>query len=217
MRPLFGTLMMIATLAVLPLKADPGKLANAFADANAQAVQSEPPTTVEPPTPPPSTRPAPPPEPPPPPRPESRQEKPSDTGQWVYTEQYGWVWMPYGDRYTHLPPDGATPSMYVYYPEAGWCWVVAPWLWGWGPSPYFGVFGPRFYGWWGIGLGHWYGFSGRYAYWGGSGRAYWHGGRWNGVGRSYGTYGRGTGTWSGSGHSWGGGGHSRSLSPAWRR
>jgi len=215
MKTLFGTLVMITALATFPLKAAADAQDRTPEGSSAQALQQTTQAPEEPPTPPPSTRPGPPPEPPPPPRPESRQDKPSDTGQWVYTEQYGWVWMPYGDRYTHQPPDGGTPSMYVYYPEAGWCWVVAPWLWGWGPSPYFGVFGPRFYGWWGIGLGHWYGFSGRYAHWGWSGRAYWHGGRWNGVGRSYGS-GR-SGSWGGNGHSWSGGGHSRSLAPGWRR
>ncbi len=83
-------------------------------------------------------------------------------GQWVYTSQYGWVWMPYDNGYTYAPPDGSTPDMYVYGPEIGWCWVVAPWLWGWGPAPYFGVAGPRWYGWYGHGLGRWYGYQGRY-------------------------------------------------------
>ena len=41
-------------------------------------------------------------------------------GQWVYTSQYGWVWMPHGDAYTYLPATGATPNMYVYYPAVGW-------------------------------------------------------------------------------------------------
>ncbi len=75
-------------------------------------------------------------------------------GQWVYTQQYGWVWMPYGAGYTYAPPDGyGQPYMYVYYPAYGWTWLVAPWVWGWGPWPYFGFHGPwRFawygYGWW---------------------------------------------------------------------
>src|SRR5262245_9047257 len=34
-------------------------------------------------------------------------------GQWVYTEQYGWVWMPYAQAYTYVPADG-DPMMYVY-------------------------------------------------------------------------------------------------------
>ena len=73
-------------------------------------------------------------------------QAPASTGQWVYTSEYGWVWMPYSSTYTYAPPDGSTPSMYVYYPDFGWCWLVAPWLWGLGPSPFFGVLGPGWYG-----------------------------------------------------------------------
>src|SRR5512135_1703456 len=43
-------------------------------------------------------------------------------GQWVYTSQYGWVWMPYGNSYTYLPASGATPNMFVYWPAVGWSW-----------------------------------------------------------------------------------------------
>lgn len=79
---------------------------------------------------------------------------PSQTppGQWVYTNQYGWIWMPYSDAYTYSPPDGdGEPYMYVYYPAYGWSWVVAPWVWGWGPWPFFGVAGPWHFGWYGHG------------------------------------------------------------------
>jgi hypothetical protein len=69
----------------------------------------------------------------------------TSTGQWVYTSEYGWVWMPYDSGYTYAPPDGSTPDMYVYGPDFGWCWVLAPWLWGWGPEPFFGAIGPRRY------------------------------------------------------------------------
>lgn len=128
----------------------------------------------------PDNPPPPPPADPPKPPPASQAERQPERagGQWVYTEQYGWVWMPYGDRYTHVPPDGAPPSMYVYEPEVGWCWVVAPWLWGWGPMPYFGVMGYRHYAWFGIGLGRWHGFGGHYGYRSWVGPRYWHGGRW---------------------------------------
>jgi hypothetical protein len=102
----------------------------------------------------------------------------SAQGQWVHTQQYGWVWMPYGDAYTYLPPDGGDPNMYVYYPTIGWCWVIAPWLWGWGPMPYFGHWGWSRFGWFGHGYGHWYGFRGQQAGW--YGRGYFQGGRWNG-------------------------------------
>src|SRR5512140_1385165 len=45
-------------------------------------------------------------------------------GQWVYTDQYGWVWMPYGDAYTSVPADGyGEPYMYLYEPAYGWTWA----------------------------------------------------------------------------------------------
>jgi len=99
-------------------------------------------------------------------------------GQWVYTEQYGWIWMPYSESFVYRPSTGAVPQMYVYYPAVGWTWVVAPWVWGLGPQPNFGVVGPSRFVWWGRGYGHWHGFSGEYAHWGT--RGYWSGGRWNG-------------------------------------
>ena len=78
--------------------------------------------------------------------------QPGTSGQWVYTQQYGWVWMPYGDAYSYVPPDGeGEPYEYVYYPDYGWTWIVAPWIWGFGPWPYFGVFGPAHFGWYGHG------------------------------------------------------------------
>jgi len=73
-------------------------------------------------------------------------------GQWVGTEQYGWVFMPYGDDYTELPSNGeGQPYEYVYYPAYGWAWVVAPWVWGLGPWPYFGSYGASRFGWYGHG------------------------------------------------------------------
>lgn len=101
-------------------------------------------------------------------------------GQWTFTAQYGWVWMPYGDDYTYVPSDGGSPDMYVYSPSVGWAWVIAPWIWGWGPMPYFGVYGPRF-AWWGRGYGHWYGFQSGFNTW--NGRGYFRGGQWSGYGR----------------------------------
>lgn len=66
-------------------------------------------------------------------------------GQWVYTAQYGWLYMPYGHRFvlTHA----AGPYAYVYYPSYGWRWLAAPWVVGSGPYPYFGVRGPFAYRW----------------------------------------------------------------------
>ncbi|HEY1334205.1 MAG TPA: hypothetical protein VGF31_08110, partial [Myxococcaceae bacterium] len=84
---------------------------------------------------------------------------PSTSGQWVYTTQYGWVWMPYGSAYTYLP-SSAYPDMYVYAPAFGWRWVVAPWVWGVGPRPYFGVYGFNRFVWYGRGFGRWYGYRG---------------------------------------------------------
>ncbi len=101
------------------------------------------------------------------------------TGQWVYTGQYGWVWMPYGNGYTYVPSGGGVPDMYVYYPSVGWTWVVAPWIWGWGPMPYWGFYGTIGFGWYGYGYGHWYGYAGHYAGW--YGRGYWNGGHWVGT------------------------------------
>jgi hypothetical protein len=108
------------------------------------------------------------------------------SGQWVYTSEYGWIWMPFGNNCTYVPSDGGWPCMYVYYPVySNWCWVTAPWLWGCGPTPYFGLAGPRFYFWWGRGCGYWGGFRGPYRNWGWSARSYWGGRRWVGVGGGF--------------------------------
>lgn len=91
------------------------------------------------------TPPAPPANPPPPAQEQPAPQTPA--GQWVYTQQYGWVWMPYGDAYSYVPPEGiGAPYEYVYYPVYGWTWVVAPWVWGFGPWPYFAI-GPTYFGW----------------------------------------------------------------------
>jgi hypothetical protein len=66
-------------------------------------------------------------------------------GQWVYTGQYGWVYIPYGDQYVYTHTAGA--YAYVYYPRFGWRWLAAPWTVGSGPHPYFGAHGPFAYGW----------------------------------------------------------------------
>lgn len=108
-------------------------------------------------------------------------------GQWVYTSQYGWVWMPYGSDYTYVyEHDGSDPYMYLYYPAFGWTWVLAPWIWGMGPAPYFGVLGWGRFGWYGHGaFGHpWYGFN------------TWYGHRGNVPGRGH----FGAGHFSGGGH-----------------
>ena len=69
-------------------------------------------------------------------------------GQWVYTSEYGWIWMPYGNQYTYEgSANDAYPYSYVYYPSYGWMWLAAPWVWGWGAYPYFGLRGPMGFGW----------------------------------------------------------------------
>ena len=74
-------------------------------------------------------------------------------GQWVYTQQYGWIWMPYAETYTQAPASGyGTPYAYVYYPAwSCWTWIAAPWVWGVGPWPFFGAWGPVHY----AGIVHW--------------------------------------------------------------
>ena len=86
-----------------------------------------------------------------------RGSVPPVDGQWVYTAQFGWVWMPFGPQFVHVPTGGAPPQMFVFYPAFGWRWVVAPWVWGLGPQPFWGVHGSAQFGWWGRGFGRWYG------------------------------------------------------------
>ncbi|HEX9401939.1 MAG TPA: hypothetical protein VF912_17650 [Anaeromyxobacter sp.] len=101
------------------------------------AGRSQPEAAVAPPAPPPDAAPLPPP---------SAGGVPD--GQWVYTQQYGWVWMTYDDAFTYVPPGGAgEPLEYLYEPTYGWTWVVSPWVWGIGPWPYFGRRGPSPFAW----------------------------------------------------------------------
>jgi hypothetical protein len=71
--------------------------------------------------------------------------------------------MPYGSQYTYTPTAaGIYPSEYVYYPSYGWTWVTAPWVFGWGVRPYFGVYGAAHFGWYNhyaIGGGGWRGYG----------------------------------------------------------
>jgi hypothetical protein len=87
-----------------------------------------------------------------PPPPTPPPETSVGAGQWVYTDQYGWIWIPYGDEFTYVPPGGTgAPYEYVYYPSYGWTWVAAPWIWGYETWPYFGVYGAASFGWYGGG------------------------------------------------------------------
>ena len=67
-------------------------------------------------------------------------------GQWVFARQYGWVYMPYAQRFTYVPATGY-PSMYVYNPSFGWRWVSAPWVVGVGPLPHWGPHGYARFAW----------------------------------------------------------------------
>jgi hypothetical protein len=122
----------------------------AQADARQQAPDERADEGADPTPPPPEAVPAPPAQ--RPQAPGASQAPPARAGQWVHTDQYGWIWMPYGDAYTYAPPDGyGEPYAYVYAPAYGWTWLVAPWVWGFGPWPYFGVHGPFLFAWYGHG------------------------------------------------------------------
>jgi hypothetical protein len=82
-----------------------------------------------------------------PPVPTTPQPAPATTGQWVYTTQNGWLWMPYGQSYTYVNADTSLAYEYVYYPAFGWHWVSAPWVLGIGPSPYWGGHGYARFAW----------------------------------------------------------------------
>jgi len=69
-------------------------------------------------------------------QPRAGTEAAAGDGQWVYTSDYGWIWMPYGSQYTYEgAASDASPYSYVYYPSYGWTWLAAPWIWGWGIYP----------------------------------------------------------------------------------
>ena len=68
-------------------------------------------------------------------------------GQWTYTTQYGWIWTPYDQGYTQVYPDAAIAYTFAYYPAAGWRWLSAPWILGFGPRPYWGSMGMGRFAW----------------------------------------------------------------------
>ena len=49
-------------------------------------------------------------------------------GQWVYTDRYGWIWVPAGSE---AATANAQPYVYLYAPTYGWNWFLSPW--GFGP------------------------------------------------------------------------------------
>lgn len=66
-------------------------------------------------------------------------------GQWIYTQQYGWVFAPYERSYTYVNDDVSAASMYCYRPVVGWTWLASPWVITLGPRPYWGNWGPYRY------------------------------------------------------------------------
>jgi len=68
-------------------------------------------------------------------------------GQWTYTQQYGWLWMPYDQRYTYVVDSASLAYEYVWYPTFGWSWVVSPWVLGLGVAPFWGAGGPMRFAW----------------------------------------------------------------------
>ncbi|HVW23833.1 MAG TPA: hypothetical protein VHC69_00590, partial [Polyangiaceae bacterium] len=69
------------------------------------------------------------------------------SGQWIYTDTYGWVWTPYDQSYTYVTPAQDDAYEYVYYPAYGWTWIHTPWVIGVGPYPYWGRLGPVHFAW----------------------------------------------------------------------
>lgn len=101
------------------------------------------------------------------------ENQPVPEGQWVYTGTYGWVYMPWGEQYVNSPAGVQYPQQYVWYPAVGWTWLVSPWVWGWGPYPYYGAYGYGHFAWYGRPYyGHWYGHVGPYRTWRGPVRYY---------------------------------------------
>lgn len=138
-------------------------------------------------------------------------QPPPAQGQWVYTSQYGWVYMPYARNYTYVDAAGELAFAYAYYPAYGWRWLAAPWVLGWGPTPYWGTWGCGYFSWYARPWFH----VGVYrpAVWGRWGGPYggWHGGyapAYHGGGFARPAFGGYRGGWGGGFHG-GGGFHHR--------
>lgn len=56
------------------------------------------------------------------------------SGQWVYSDAYGWIWVPGGGAAPYAVE--GVPYVYLYTPVYGWSWYISPW--GWGPYFYGG-------------------------------------------------------------------------------
>jgi hypothetical protein len=163
MTKLIGALGMSAVLVLAPalVLAQDSEWQTEPAPPQAQAPQTPEPQEVPPP--PPAEQPSAPQQPQANAQPEGQVTAAVPPGQWVYTQQYGWVWMPYSDAYTSVPPgDSGVPYAYVYYPAwSAWTWVAAPWVWGIGPWPFFGFYGAVSFGWYAHG---WWAYPAYYHY-----------------------------------------------------
>ena len=58
------------------------------------------------------------------PPPESQWVYASPGGRWVYTTEYGWIWVPDGAGTSEME---GVPYAYLYTPAHGWTWYVSPW------------------------------------------------------------------------------------------
>jgi len=59
------------------------------------------------------------------------QQPVASAGEWVYTAQSGYIWVPTG---TTTQVIEGVPSAYFYTPAYGWTWYASPW--GMGPFAY---------------------------------------------------------------------------------
>jgi hypothetical protein len=163
--------------------------------------ESAPPENLPPPPsetpPPPSAEPPPPPQasappqqmaPPPPQAAPAPQPAGAPPGQWVWTTQYGWLFIPYARNYTYVSGDPQVyPEQFVYYPVYGWRWVISPWVYGYGPQPRWGPGGVTLFVWY---ARPWFRVGG-----------YWGWGAWHGWGPYRGWIGPrrwGAGGWAGA-------------------
>jgi hypothetical protein len=105
---------------------------------------SAPPSTAPPGLPPAASIPEPPPQVADPP---AAAEVAPPAGQWTYTSQYGWLWLPYDQSYTYVYAGSDVSYEYAYYPAYGWRWVASPWVFGLGPAPYWGARGRVGFAW----------------------------------------------------------------------
>ena len=76
------------------------------------------------------------------------------SGQWVFTQEYGWLWLAHDQRYAHVAANPArrfgyseVAYEYAFHPASGWRWVVAPWILRFGAVPYWGALGPEGFAW----------------------------------------------------------------------